>query len=182
MPGQVTELQGASLGERPLGGASEPRGHSVAWGWCEWGQRAETGRKNPGRISFFSSPSVFSWRKYPLKLMPSLAGGMGCSTILCLCREAPAQDLAYTCPVAVEEVGSRDAQGRAEAGHGLRLWLCRCNRSVLQNDLGLKTIPHSGRTGCCYQGQPKQPRQHVSPVGEGRALLRSGQASAAQGG
>lgn len=46
--------------------------------------------------------------------MPSLAGGEGCSTILCLCREAPAQDLAYTCPVSVEEVDSRDAQGRAE--------------------------------------------------------------------
>lgn len=67
--------------------------------------------KNPGRISFFSSPSVFSWRKYPLKLMPSLAGGEGCSTTLCPCREAPAQDLAYTCPIAVEEANSRDAQG-----------------------------------------------------------------------
>lgn len=52
--------------------------------------------------------------------MPSLAGGEGCSTTLCPCREAPAQDLAYTCPIAVEEMDSRDAQG---AGLGLGAWL-----------------------------------------------------------
>lgn len=52
---------------------------------------------------------------------------------------------------------------------------------MLGNDLGLKTIQHLGLTGSCCQGQPIQHQPHIEPVGEGRALLCSSQATTAAG-
>lgn len=84
--------------------------------WGERGQRAEACRESPGRISFFSSPSVFSWRKYPLKLMPGSQALPGSSSIgaeVCVFNRG----LAYICPIAVEAAQGGPREGWEPGQH-----------------------------------------------------------------